>query len=277
MSALEPEQEQLLRHLVEATHGVPRERHEFSMSPPALDGGGRARVVGGGLRSPLMVLPRDIEDLLRAGLLRRTGVGGSKGGPVRVVLTSRGHEHYAEMKQRVGEPVQRVEDETRRLLDSEGFREAFPAAYQKWSDAEALLWSASSERELSTIGHKVREATQDFANALVAEHNPPGAPTNAAAVTARVRAVIDLYRPKLGTRRSAMLDTLVAHWSATVDLIQRQEHGEQKGNEPLTWLDAWRVVLHTAVLMVEIAATLEEAYEPPPVAHLESGTGPRIV
>jgi hypothetical protein len=32
---------------------------------------------------------------------------------------------------------------------------------------EPLLWSANSDRELSTIGHKIREATQPFALALV--------------------------------------------------------------------------------------------------------------
>jgi hypothetical protein len=42
-------------------------------------------------------------------------------------------------------------------------------------------------------------------------------------VTSRLRAVIDLYRPKLGKRRSALADALVSYWSAVVDVIQRQE------------------------------------------------------
>jgi hypothetical protein len=108
----------------------------------------------------------------------------------------------------------------------------------------------------------------------VQRYEPPGVNPSPSAVTARLRAVIDLHWPRLGDRRSDMLDALVSCSSATVDVIQRQEHGEQKGNEPLTWLDGRRVVLHTAVHMVEIAATLEEASEPPQAAQLEGGLGP---
>lgn len=34
-------------------------------------------------------------------------------------------------------------------------------------------------------------------------------------------------------------------------LAQRQEHGEQKGGEELTWEDGRRVVLYTAMVMAE--------------------------
>jgi hypothetical protein len=215
------------------------------------------------------VLSADLWALYQADLLDAISLNYVYGN--RFVISSEGYAHYAALKERAAAPAERVEDHTRRLLESDAFRESFPAAFERWADAEALLWRSNSEREWTTIGFKAREATQLFATALVAEHDPADVDPDVTRTKNRLRSVIGLYREKLGSSRGAMLDALLAHWDATVDVIQRQTHGQEKGNEPLTWLDAWRVVLHTAVLMHEIAATLEEMREPPQVAHLESG------
>jgi len=47
-----------------------------------------------------------------------------------------------------------------------------------------------------------------------------------------------------------------------VNLAQRQEHGGQKEGEPLVWEDARRVVLHRAVVMIEVARTLDPLAPP---------------
>jgi len=49
---------------------------------------------------------------------------------------------------------------------------------------------------------------------------------------------------------------------AAVDLVQRQEHGEQKQGNPLEWSDGRRAVLAVAVTMFETATALEQAQMP---------------
>jgi len=40
------------------------------------------------------------------------------------------------------------------------------------------------------------------------------------------------------------------------DVVQRQEHGDQKQNDPLTWEDARAAVFQTAMLMFEFDRVL---------------------
>jgi hypothetical protein len=74
----------------------------------------------------------------------------------------------------------------------------------------------------------------------------------------RIRAVIDQHKPLLGERRSALLAQLVDYWSRALHLVQRQAHSGEPSTETATWQDARSVVLHTAVLMSEIASALPE-------------------
>ena len=111
-------------------------------------------------------------------------------------------------------------------------------------------------KEFSTIGHKVREASHEFAIALATEHRPPDLDPDITKVKNRIRAVLELYRAELGPTRSAFLFGLLDYWNRTVDLIQRQEH---RGRD-LSWQDARRVVFHTAIVMYEITATLQELH-----------------
>lgn len=259
---LEPEQEQLLADMVEAARKVPRHEQRWHYGGEHIGDD-----VMAGPWGTRRVLESDVAALYEAGLLdarQRNYVYGDD-----CVISPKGYRRYAAVKERDGQPLDRTENETRRRLASDEFRDAYAGAYERWADAEKLLWSASSERELSTIGHKVREATQLFATALVERYRPDPVEQDPARTKARVRAVIDQHRDALGARRAALLDALVVYWEATIDVVQRQEHGEQKGNQPLTWLDGRRVVFHTASLMVEIAATLEEVEKPPELAPLD--------
>jgi hypothetical protein len=210
-------------------------------------------LIGAGLQR--RVLLRDIRALVSAGLvqdvLRDIMTGSSD-----LHVTAEGYAHYASARKRQGEPLARVEGEVRRLLDGDQFRIAYPDAYRLWAEAEGLLWDDASERNLSTIGLKLREAAQAFASALVDRYAPPDVDPNQQATKNRVRAVIDQHRPSLGERRSALLAELVDYWSRTVDLVQRQAHSGEPGAESATWQDARSAILHTGVLMAEISNAL---------------------
>ena len=187
------------------------------------------------------------------------------GGQVRhVELTDYGRE----LAEADIEPVERVYSETRRLLGSDAFAEAYPGAFQPWAEAEELLFGDEPEKQLATIGFKLRDATQAFATAMVDEHKPPGADSEVAAVKNRLKSVIDMYKSQLGKRRPALLDAMVKLWDADVALVQKQTHANEQ-DVSLSVNDARRVVTLTMFLMIEFAAILDEV-EPPP-ATLEDG------
>jgi hypothetical protein len=168
------------------------------------------------------------------------------------------------------DPFERTQQETRGLLASDAFREAYPMAFASWADAERLLWADDAGAQLTTVGHKVREAMQAFATAMVAEHRPPDVVSDPARARARLGAVIAVNRKQLGEARRKTLDALGDLWEAADGLTQRQEHGAQKEGEAVTWNDARRLVWLTMFLMVEFVATFEDLPAPPP-AHLEGG------
>jgi hypothetical protein len=106
------------------------------------------------------------------------------------------------------------------------------------------------------MGISCREAVQEFASALVARYDPPDVDPSPQATKNRIRAVIRQHGAGLGDRRTALLNAVVTYWSAVIDVVQRQEHSGEPGNESATWEDARSAVLHTAMLMSEIAIAL---------------------
>ena len=254
---LEPEQEELLGVLVEGSRTVAdRSERIFSLtvlnaskfiSGPNLGQEGR-RVEGD-----------DIPLLEQAGLVRVVSRGKNL---VRFRVTPEGERHYEALKTRADEPVREVEDDLRSYLESDALRSRYAAAYRKFSEAERLLWRSDSQEQLTAVGHHAREALQEFATALVERHRPPSVNPSPTATRDRLSAVLNMHRPQLGERRSDFLDALFAYWREVDSLAQRQEHGGQKEGEPLTWEDARRLVLHTAVVMVEVARTLDPLAPP---------------
>lgn len=250
---LEPEQEQLLATLVEASRRVAdRGERVFSMFLPD----GPALIGGGGLPpdEPLKAEDDDLPVLERAGLVRVLSRGS---GLIRFRVTPEGENYYATTKTRADEPIREVEDDLRSYLDSELFRTRYDAAYRSFAEAERLLWGPDSHDQLTAVGHHAREALQAFATALVGRHQPPEVNPNPTYTLDRLSAVVQMHRPTLGDRRSDFLNALFGYWREVVNLAQRQEHGGQKEGEPLVWEDARRVVLHTAVVMIEVARTLD--------------------
>lgn len=158
------------------------------------------------------------------------------------------------MMRRRGEPVQRVQVSIREYIQSHAFQSRYRSAYAKWQEAENLLWSDDSDKALTTIGHLLREAMQEFATALVERFRPPNVEADKARTVSRIRAVLNAQ--KLGDKVRAFLDALIIYWGTVSDLVQRQEHGALREGEPLKWIDARRVVFQTAIVMLEIDAAL---------------------
>jgi hypothetical protein len=242
---LEVEQVAFLRELAEAARAVPREERTYMFIP----------VMGGALlRGPLdreltAAQEHDIQDFMDAGLIRVRSRG--RHNELQFTVAPEGHSLLAELASQ--QPLARVEDEiVSRYIDEEAFQQRYPGAYQRWTEAAKLLWSEGPETELTTIGHKTREAAQAFATTLVEREALDGADANPAHTVARLRAVIEVHRPQLGEARHELLDALVRYWGEVNDLLQRQEHGGQKENEPLFWEDGRRAVFQTAVLMYEV-------------------------
>jgi hypothetical protein len=250
---LEPEQEQLLVTLVEACRDVPRSDRVFGLTRTF----GGDEIQGAGLASPIEVPVFDLEYLAKIGFVSMQGQ--SAGASATFSLTPDALGRYEEIQKAGGAPMRQVDQRTRSYLASEEFQRTCPGAFELWREAADLLWASDAGTQLTTIGHKSREAMQAFATALVTRHDPPGVNTDPTKTLDRVSAVLLMYRPRLGGGRIQLLDALFGYWRSSVDLVQRQEHGGQKEGEALTWEDARRVVFQTANVMVELHRAAELA------------------
>jgi len=201
-----------------------------------------------------------MSDLEDAGPIERYHLNMS--GTYDFVITKDGFSYVREMERR-GEAMERLEDDTLSYLRSGSFRSNHREAYRLWSEAEELLRGDDSQQQLTTIGHKLREAAQTFATELVEYYGPEASPNPADTVN-RVRAVVSQHKDDLGEKLAATLEALVHLWGTVNDLIQRQEHGHQKANEPLSHEDVRRAVFLLAIVMYEIDRALAFT-RPPPV------------
>jgi hypothetical protein len=167
-------------------------------------------------------------------------------------VTPLGFRYYEHIKQKGNLPVQNVEATVLRYLDADDFQKKYPKAYEKWSTAAKLLSASDSEKQFTTVGHLIREAMQEYANALVDKYRPSNVNSDKTKIVDRVRTVLNTQLEETGKRTKPFLDALLAYWGTVSDLVQRQEHGAQKEGKPLVWEDARRVVFQTAVVMFEI-------------------------
>ena len=248
---LQPEQEELLSIMVEATRSVPRpQRQPFLI----LQHFGGTAFVHPGLevigKSGFQPYVGDAETLAERRLIRLRAIDQhSFEGDV----TPEGFQYYELVKMRAG-AVASVESYVRSHVDEGAFRARHADSYSKWELAEKALWSSDSTIQLTTIGHHCREAMQHFASELVERHKPSDAPSDPSKTVGRIRSVIHLRLTSESVRELA--EALLGLWGAMSDLVQRQEHGAQKEGIPLVWEDARRVVFLTLVAMSELDRTL---------------------
>lgn len=248
--SLEPEQEELLKILVEAWRNVQREqREQFLLT---IDGGG-THILHPGLPGREMRVPDgDIETLEGEGLLNVTDY---QRWSRSFILTPLASSLYKELQDRSGAPARQVEDKVMRYLDADAFQRSYPEAYRKWAEAAELLSASDSQKQLTTIGFLCREAIQEFATALVKRHHPDGVETDPTHDVQRVTAVLKQHAARLGTVEP-LLRALVTYWATASALVQRQVHGAQKEGRPLIFEDGRRVVFQTAIVMFEVDRAL---------------------
>jgi hypothetical protein len=192
---LESEQVQLLVEMVEAERDVPREQHRWFlvsvMDGEYLEGPDRQR----------KVLGPDLKELVYAGYLRDDVHGN-------YTISPTGRAFYAELQQHAGGPAERADAEIRRFLDGAVFRAAYPGAYDLWAQAESLLWAAESEKELTTVGHKAREAMQRFATEAVERYQPENPDRDPTKVNRRLGVLIAQALPGMSEARANLLKAL---------------------------------------------------------------------
>ncbi len=186
------------------------------------------------------------------------------------------------------EDFERVEDYIRAYLDDGRFGSTYPEAYQQWSDAWAMLWYANSRDKVIAVGAKARAAMAEFAHDLIERDEPPGesadsAPgesadsaqgesADSAEMPARgadsaatldrgqdstetlglLAAAIETYRPQLGDGRCMLQEEMLGYWRSLNEAVERHEHAVRGARQRLRWEDGRRLVIFTALLMVEI-------------------------
>lgn len=200
---VEPEQLALFEELLEAWRSAPRDqRHPFlfirTMGAEIVQGNGINRAVPDG----------DVDVLRDEGLLAFRDDS--------FTIPPRAVARYQEWKTTQVEPSADVEDQLQRYLDSEQFRGRYPESYARWAEAAVLLWGEDSDQELSTIGHKCREAIQDFAIALLRLYEISDANPDKAKTRDRFSSVINARRAIIGNAKSELLDALFDYWKALV-------------------------------------------------------------
>lgn len=252
LDGLEPEQIEMFERIVEATRTVERaNRQTFMVMRTA---GPKTIVQGNGLS--LETIDGDVETLTNRGVLEIHSHH-SRGSGFNFLVPPEGFAAYDALKNSVEEPTENVEQAVDRHLNASDFRSRHHESFEKWRTASELLWHSESQSELTTIGHKCREAMQLFAAELVGEVDPPDADPDVQKTINRLSAVIEAKKLDLGATQAKLLTALLPYWRAVNDLAQRQEHGGQRENEPLIWEDGRRLVFQTAVLMFEIDSALK--------------------
>jgi hypothetical protein len=207
-------------------------------------------------------LTRVLLHLREGGLLTSRFALGSGASSFREIELSR--TGRAEARASGGDPFERIHADAHGMVASPGFEAAYPGAFEPWSEAERLLTGQDAAKQLSTIGHKVRESTQGFATAMIEHFGADDPEKDVALVKKRLGAAIAKNRDRLGEKHRKVLEDLGELWESSVDLIQRQEHAAQKEGEQVTVQDARRVVYLTMFLMIEFVTIFEEL--PPPRA-----------
>ena len=162
----------------------------------------------------------------------------------------------------LAEPRPRVEDFTaveeylRAYLEAERFKAVYPRAYERWSEASTMLWRADSRESLLGVGNGTHGAMREFAAVLWGA--PLAAGSDSAATQARLSAALDTHHPPLADSRREFLDGLFDYWRTLFTLVQRHEGAAAVG-ERLRWEDARRVVVLTALVMVEVDRSLDSS------------------
>jgi hypothetical protein len=243
---MDPEIEDLLVQLAQASLAVPRPQRRFFVSRPLGTGG--PHVPGGGLPGSLEAADQDLRELRRAGLIEATNL--NVRGTYEFFVTQAGYARVDRIRERV-DPVTNAGQTALDYIQNVDFEARHPLARNKFRVAVQYAYEDPCGHA-TRIGHDCREALQAFAEDLVQERNlrPEKSGTYAA-----LEAVVKHHAADLGHRKLELLEALNQLWKAASGLAQRQEHGASK-DESLDPDDARRLVWYVGLVMYELDRTL---------------------
>lgn len=247
---LEDSQKVLLCQLVEAFRSVLKDRREKFMVLTTLSTL-QPLFKHPGLPNGLSVYSGDYEALERESLIT-IEVTFSNQGTKWIDITSLGFLYYKFLKRENQDRGGNIADTMRTYLEMNPFQERCPKAYQRWFEADQLLWEEESDNQCTVIGHRCREALQAFASALVDRYNPPEVDSDVKHPGKRIITVIDLFKRSLGKTKYDLLMKLVEYFGALSDLAQKLEHDGAAEKETITWESARLLVFQTLVVLYEI-------------------------
>lgn len=161
---------------------------------------------------------------------------------------------YEMLKNKRIAPLQRIENETLDYIKSDIFINRYPKSYAKWQMAEELFLLETDNRNLTTIGHLCRESLQEFSDELLS-HKSIKSEYSRSKIIAKIKCVLKLIDIS-SSSKSQFLNALLNYWGALSDLVQKQEHDNQKESEHLEIEDARRIIFHSAIVMYEIDKTV---------------------
>jgi hypothetical protein len=155
----------------------------------------------------------------------------------------------------------RIEEYLRAYLEDQRFRSAHPLACGRWIVAWEMLWCADSRSKVIAVGQRAGDAMHAFSASMHQRCMPfamdsplpdpladgaqrPGPLNGLASIT-------DAYGEELGAGRSQLLREMFEPWRALRGKLQRHEQGTQPPEERVRWEDGRRLVLFTALVMVE--------------------------
>jgi hypothetical protein len=154
-----------------------------------------------------------------------------------------------------------IEDYLRAYLEDQRFRSVHPLACGRWVVAWEMLWCADSRAKVIAVGQRARAGMRAFSVSMLERCMP-------LAMGSRWPDVLDersqgpgpldglasirqAYGEQLGPGRSQLLLDLFGAWRDLSEKLQRHEQGSQPPDERLRWEDGRRLVLFTALVMVE--------------------------
>ncbi|MEX0646174.1 MAG: hypothetical protein WEA56_05625 [Balneolaceae bacterium] len=162
---LEEEQKELFIRIVEARRKAPRDQWEFMY---IIKGYPDLTIPAKSQKEIRIkdIIDGDLEELVIKGLLRLKNETTHE---MHFIIPKEGFLYYEWLMQRQGEPVERIEKHTFLYIEASHFRNRYSETYKRLKEAEEMLWSSDSSKEFTTIGHKCREAMQEFADRLYSD------------------------------------------------------------------------------------------------------------
>ena len=155
----------------------------------------------------------------------------------------------------------RIEDYLRAYLEDQRFRSAHPLACGRWIVAWEMLWCADSRAKVIAVGRRAADAMQAFSLSMHERCMPLTMDSHWPDVLAdgsqrpepldSLASITDAYGEQLGPGRSQLLQELFERWRALSEKLRRHEQGSQPPDQRLRWEDGRRLVLFTALVIVE--------------------------